>query len=76
MRQMQSVENPDKSDPGHSTVLGRVFYDPRPASGQCPEEATLNKPNTGCATAWAETDQIQGRKWRENALNTKTFTSC
>ncbi len=76
MRQMQSVENPDKV--AQDTVRSWVgpFYDPRPASGQCPEEATLNKPNTGCATAWAETDQIQGRKWRENALNTKTFTSC
>ena len=38
--------------------------------GNAPEEATLNKPKTGCATAWAETAQIQGRKWRKNAFNT------
>ncbi len=38
MRQMQSVENPDKSGPGHSPGSGRGnSQDPRPASGQCPE---------------------------------------
>ena len=74
MRQMQSVENPDKSDPGNRPGSGRGNnHDPRPAWGQCPEEATLNKPNTGCATAWAETAQIQGRKWRKTLLNTKTL---